>query len=124
MRSVVNYPAAQIAATGSSMGPLSTTSTAVSTPLGGAGSKPAFFRIAISAGSAHVRLGSATSVTAVTSDTIVNASEALWINSLGYGAIAARQTVASAGTAGVTLVITPLEEGALRVPTSDGSGLG
>ncbi len=120
LKPVVNYPAAQIQkASGTAQ--LSTgASTVIRAPFTSAGFKPGFLRIAISNGSVYMRTGADTSTTAVTSDTIINSNEALWINALGVGAVALLQ-VAPGGVCFAT--VSACEEGGLR-PPSDTSGLG
>lgn len=123
----VNYPAAQIAGPSTATAALSTSgSSVVRIPLTSAGFKPSYLRIALSAGAAHMRFGTAvqdTSTTAVTSDTIISSNEALWLHTLGFAVVAFRQAVAAGGTIGAVASVTPLEEGALRPPV-DSSGLG
>lgn len=123
MESKVNYPAAQIVGPGTSFGAITASSSSViKAPTGSSGSKPAFFRISITAGAAHVKWGANTAITAVTSDSIVTCYEALWINGLGVSAFAAIQPTAGA-VAGAIVNVMPTEEGAIRVPV-DTSGLG
>ena len=123
----INYPAAQIVGPSVTTPPLSTSaSVVVRVPVSSSGNKASYWRIALSNGSAHIRFGTTaadTSTSAVTSDTILTANEALWVNTMGFGVVAFRQALASAGTAGCVGNVTPLEEGALRVPV-DTSGLG
>lgn len=114
MRTIVNYPSAQIVGPTVSTPALSTSSSAVvRIPNASSGNKPSFIRVALSAGSAHVRIGSDTSTTAVSSDTIITSTEALWLNTLGYGAVSVRQALGSAGTAGAVVSVSPCEEGVL-----------
>ena len=127
MAQQINYPAAQIVGPSVSTPSLSTSaSVVVRVPGSSSGNKAAYWRIALSNGAAHFRLGTTaadTSTSAVTSDTVITANEALWVNTMGFGVVAFRQALASAGTAGCVGNVTPLEEGALRVPI-DTSGLG
>lgn len=84
------------------------------------GYKPARVRIALSAGAAHVRLGlTASSTTAITTDTIVTAYESLVLPTFGNNCLAGR-TVTKGSTDGV-LQVSPLEDGAL-VSSSTPSG--
>ena len=120
MALTINYPQAQIQRA-SATAQLSTGSSVVTRiPNTAAGYQPAFVRVAVSAGAAYVRMGSDTSTTAVTSDTIVTANEALWLSTLGNHAVAIIQA-APGGVANAS--ISPCEEGALRPPV-DTSGLG
>lgn len=124
MAQQINYPSAQIIGGSVTTPALSTSaSVVVKTPLASSGFKPSYLRISLTTGAAHVRFGMDTSITAVTSDTVITSNEALWINTLGFGAVAFRQATASAGTAGEIGCVTPCEEGALRPPV-DTSGLG
>lgn len=119
MRPIVNYPAAQIVGPSVSSTALSTSaSTVVRIPNASGGSKPSFVRVAISAGTAHVRIGTDTSTSAVTSDSIITSTEALWLNTLGLGAVAARQTTGSAGTAGAVISVSACEEGSISPSTT------
>ncbi len=114
MRPVVNYPAGQIVARGGSAPLNSTSSVVVSIPLTSGLSKPSFVRISLSAGAAYVRGGAtATSASATTGDSIVTSSEALWLNTVGMGAIAGLQI----GNTNTVMQVSPLEEGALSAPT-------
>lgn len=123
MQPKVNYPAVQIVGPGASTGVITaSSSTVLKAPTASSGYKPSFFRISITAGSAHVKWGANTAITAVTSDTVLSASEALYINGLGVNAFAAIQPAAGA-TAGAIVNVMACEEGSLR-PTSDTSGLG
>ena len=119
----VNYPAAQIVGPGVTTPALTASSSSViKAPTGSSGFKPAYFRITVTAGAAHVKWGQATSISAVTSDTLVNAGDALWLNALGINAFAAIHPLAGA-TAGSYVNVMPCEEGVLRPPV-DSSGLG
>lgn len=123
MEPKVNYPAAQIVGPGVTTPILTASSSSViKAPTSSSGFKPAFFRISLSAGTAHVKWGANTAITAVTSDPIITSTEALWINSLGLSAFAAIHPPAGA-VAGAYLNVVACEEGALRPPV-DTSGLG
>lgn len=120
MALTINYPQAQIQRAAATAQLSTGASTVVRIPMTLAGFQPAFVRIAISNGAAYVRLGTDTSTTAVTSDSIVTTNEALWLSTLGAHAVALIQ----AAPGGVAVAsVSPCEEGALR-PTSDTSGLG
>lgn len=114
MQPKVNYPAAQIVAHGTSAPLNSSTTTVVGIPRASSGGKPAFLRIALSAGAAYVRGGStATSATVTTADSIVTANEALYLNCVGMGAIGGLQI----GATNAIMQVSPLEEGVFDVPT-------
>jgi hypothetical protein len=121
MQPRVNYPAAQIV--NSATAPMLATSSSqvVLIPPTSAGGKPAFIRIAISAGAAFVNCGQNTSTTATTADTIVTASEALWLNTIGYGAVAFLQTAPGGAAFGS---VDACEEGALAPSGQPTPGLG
>ena len=120
MEPKVNYPAAQIQRAVSSTQLSTGASVVVSIPRTLDGFKPAFLRVCLSGTAAYMNTGQNTAVTAVTSGTIVTANEALWINSLGIGALAFLQ-IAPGGSAFAS--VAACEEGAIRPPV-DTSGLG
>lgn len=114
MQPKVNYPAAQIVAHGTSAPLNSSTTTVVGIPRASSGGKPAFLRIALSAGAAYVRgATTATAVSVTTADSIVTANEALYLNCVGMGAIGGLQI----GSTNAIMQVAPLEEGVLDVPT-------
>lgn len=107
--------------TGASIQTTSGASVVVQMPFTQDGHKPARVRLSLSSGAAFVRIGTAaTSLTAVTSDTIVTAYEALVLPTLGRNAIAALSAGANAGKDGV-LQIAALEDGVvIPSPTAIG----
>lgn len=114
LKANTSYPAAQIVTKGGSAPLNSSNSTVVSIPITSSGLKPAYVRVALSAGAAYIRGGmTATSATATTGDSIVTTQEALWLNCVGLGAIAGLQI----GSTNVIMQVSPLEEGALGAPT-------
>lgn len=114
MQPKVNYPASQIVARGGSAPLNSSTTVVVAIPVASSGGKPAFIRLALSAGAAYVRgAATATSATATTGDSILTANEALYLNCVGMGAIGALQI----GSTNAIMQVSPLEEGVLTAPT-------
>ncbi len=120
MRPVVNYPAGQIVARGGSATLNSSNSVVMGIPITSGGIKPSFVRVSIAktdgsvGGAAYVRGGAtATSTSATTGDSIVTSQEALWLNTVGMGAVAGLQI----GNTNTVLQVSPLEEGALGAPT-------
>lgn len=114
MQPKVNYPAAQIVAHGTSAALNSSTTVVVGIPVASSGGKPAFLRIALSAGAAYVRGGTtATSTSVTTADSIVTSNEALYLNCVGLSNIGALQI----GATNAILQVSPLEEGVLTAPT-------
>ena len=92
MQPKVNFPAAQIVNSASTAQLSTSSSAAVAIPTTSAGFKPAFIRISVSAGAVYVNAGASTSVTSTTGDTIVTSNEALWLNTVGFGAVSFLQT--------------------------------
>ena len=121
MQPKVNYPAAQIIASASSALLSTGASSVITVPRTAGGQKPAFIRIAVSQGSAYAQLVANTSVSATTSGSVVNASEALWLNTLGLGFVAFLQ-VNPGGVAVASVGV--CEEGAIGGSQSATSGLG
>lgn len=117
----LNYPAATIVNAASALALSTGGSTVVSIPRTAGGQKAASVRIAISNGAAFVTLGANTSVTAVTGGSIVTSTEALWLNTVGMGAVGFIQA-APGGVAAVS--VSACEEGALGPSQSATPGLG
>lgn len=110
-----SYPAAEIQRAAAT--PLLSTgaATQIAIPRTASGDKPAYIRVAISSGAAFVRVGVFldTSTTAVTSDSIVTSSEALWLNTFGGSAV----SIIQVNPGGVAIAsVSACEEGAVRVP--------
>lgn len=102
---------------GASIQTASGASLVVQMPFTQDGHKPARVRLSLTSGAAFVKIGvTATSLTAVTSDTIVTAYQALIVPTLGRNAVAALSAGANAGKDGI-LQITALEDGTM-IPTT------
>lgn len=121
MQPRVNYPAAQIVNSVTAPQLSTSTSQVCVVPSTSAGGKPAFLRISISSGAAFVNCGQNTSVTATTADSIVTAYEALWLNTIGYGAVAFLQCAPGGAAFGS---VDACEEGALAPSLQPTAGLG
>jgi len=112
MRTIID--AYSTAARGHSVALNSSNSTVCTIPRTSSGQKPAFVRVKLTAGSAHVFPGAtATSATATTGDTVLTADESFILVCAGFNAVGGRQI----GSTDATLQLTPLEEGAVGAPT-------
>lgn len=120
MAAFPNVPGTQVIATGVSLLLASGATKVVALPFTSDGNKPARIRVALSAGAAYVKLGlTATSATALTTDTVITAYESIVLLTLGNTAIAGR-TVTTGSTDGV-LQVSPLEDGSL-IPSNSSIG--
>lgn len=105
------------AGTGASIQTASGASLVVQMPFTQDGHKPARVRLSLTSGAAFVKVGiNATSLTAITSDTVVSTYAPLIIATLGMNALAALSAGANAGKDGI-LQITALEDGTM-IPTT------
>lgn len=102
----IHHPAVSVNAAGAAMA-TSASSANLALPTCSDSKKPRYIRVATN-GTIHVRLGIDNTVTAATTDTLVNVSEALIMTAAGFSFIAA---IADSGTP--TLQVTPLEDGSV-----------
>lgn len=99
-----SHQAVSIAAAGVATG-LTSSSANLALPTCSDGKKPRYIRVATN-GTIHVRLGVDNTVTAATTDTLVNVSEPLIMNAAGFSYIAG---IADSGTP--SLQVSALDDG-------------
>ena len=111
MPTYVPYPAFQVGATGNSKVLSTAASQVIDIPRTSSGGKPSFIRVSVSAGAAYMRLATtATTATAITTDTIVTVSDCAFITTLGATSIGMLMVTGGSVVVGQ---VTACEEGSL-----------